>query len=400
MHVLFVHQNFPGQFGPFAFALARRPGWRVTFVSANQDGTVRGVECLRYDLQGGATQANHYCSRTFENGVWHAHAAYEALAARPDIRPDLVVGHSGFGSTLYLRELYPAARLVNLFEYFYCPRDSDMDFRPEFPVVPLERLRAVSRNAMILLDLDACDRGYCPTPWQRSLFPAEFLNKLSVVFDGLDTELWKPHSGWLGQVGSVSLPPGSRLVTDVARGFESMRGFDIFLKAADRLVRRRPDVQVLVVGSDRIHYGGDARHIGGKSFNAWVLAQGDYALDRIHFVGPLPEAVLARVLAASQAHIYLTVPFVLSWSLLNAMACGAPVVASDTPPVRDVIVDGQTGRLVDFFDAAAIAAAVEDYLDDPARARDIGRRAALLMQDHYSVAACLPKFEHLLEGTS
>ena len=189
MHVLFVHQNFPAQFGPFAFRLARTPGRRCTFVSNKAAGVHRGVDCIRYEVGGGATAATHFCSRTFENATWHAAAVHAALAARPDVQPDLIVGHSGFGSTLFLRDLYPGVPIVNLFEYFYRVTDSDMDFRPDFPVRPADTHRARARNAMILLDLDNCDLGYCPTRWQLARFPHEYRHKLRPLFDGIDTEL-------------------------------------------------------------------------------------------------------------------------------------------------------------------------------------------------------------------
>lgn len=400
MHVLFVHQNFPAQFGPFAFRLAGRPGWRCTFVSANQEGTVRGVECVKYTVRGGATKTTHYCGRTFENAVWHAHAVHDALAARPDLQPNVIVGHSGFGSTLFLGELYPGVPVVNLFEYFYRVRDSDMDFRPEFPPAPLDRLRAEARNAMILLDLNRCTAGYCPTKWQRSRFPGEYQPKLRVLFDGIDTELWKPGGGPLAQIGDRPIPPGTKVVTYVARGFEAMRGFDIFMRAAQTLADRRPDVLFVVVGRDQVHYGGDAKHTGGKTFKEWVLANGRFDLSRFVFTGPLPEAALARLLAVTDLHVYLTVPFVLSWSLLNAMACGAPVLASDTAPVRDVITDGLTGRLAPFAEPDTFTDRMHELLDNPSARRAMGDAAADLVRREYALDVCLPRFDALLAAVT
>src|SRR5262249_6137876 len=156
--------NFPAQFGHIASYLVTRMGFRCTFVSQQPPGQVGGIEKIRYNLRGGATRQTHYCSRTFENAIWHSHAVFEALQARPDIRPDLIVGPSGFGSTIFLRDLYDRP-LINYFEYFYRPTDSDMDFRPDFPCDPLDQLRARARNAMLLLDLENCDVGYSPTRW-------------------------------------------------------------------------------------------------------------------------------------------------------------------------------------------------------------------------------------------
>ena len=173
MHVLFVHQNFPAQFGHIARHLIRSRGWTCTFVSKTPAGKVEDIEKVEYTTRGGARETTHYCSRTFENAVWHAHGVYEACKARPDRRPDLIVGHSGFGSTVYLPELYPDVPIINYFEFYYHPHHSDMDFRPEFPPSELDFLRARSRNAMLLLDLETCRRGYSPTRFQQAPLPGD-----------------------------------------------------------------------------------------------------------------------------------------------------------------------------------------------------------------------------------
>jgi glycosyltransferase involved in cell wall biosynthesis len=397
MHVLFVHQNFPAQFGPFAFRLARVPGYRCTFVSQRAEGVFRGVRCLRYQTRGGATEKTHFCSRTFENAVWHAAGVHDALAAAPDVRPDLVVGHSGFGTTLFLRDLYPGVPVVNLFEYFYRVAGADLDFRPDFPARPIDRLRARARNAMILLDLDNCDLGYCPTRWQLDRFPAEYRAKLRVLFDGIDTRLWKPDPAAPRRVGDRVIPPDVRIVTYVSRGMESMRGFDVFMRAAKTLADRRSDVLFVVVGQDRVCYGGDARFTGGKTFKEWVLSRDAYDPSRFVFTGLLPEPDLARLLAATDLHVYLTVPFVLSWSLFNALACGATVLASDTAPVRELITHGTNGLLVPFFDADAFAEAADKVLGDPAAFRPLGRAGAELIRERYDVELCTRQFLRLCD---
>lgn len=399
MHILFVHQNFPAQFGPLAFRLAATPGYRCTFVSNNRAGTVRGVRCLKYTPTGGATAKTHRFSRTFENAVWHAAAVHDALATAPDIRPDLIVGHSGFGSTLLLRDLYPGVPVVNLFEYFYRPEDSDLDFRPDFPPRPDDRLRARARNAMILLDLDNCDRGYCPTAWQRSRFPAEYQSKLTTLFDGIDTDLWRPDPAAPRRVGGRDVPAGTRIVTYVARGFESIRGFDVFMRAAKKVCDRRADVLFAVVGSDRVCYGGDERFTGGKSFREWVLSRDEYDPSRFAFTGPMPEAELAKLLAVTDLHVYLTVPFVPSWSLFDALACGAVVLASDTAPVREVVAHGRTGLLVPFFDVDGFAETAIRVLDDPAAFKPLGTAGTELIREKYSLDVSLAGFRQLISAT-
>lgn len=396
MHILFVHQNFPAQFGHLAAWLVQKHGFRCTFVSERPPGVTGGVERIQYQIKGGATKQNHYCSRTFENAIWHTHAVYEALQARPDIQPDLIVGHSGFGSTLFLRELYRCP-IVNYFEYFYRPTNSDMDFRPDFPTQPLDRLRAQARNAMLLLDLENCDLGYSPTRWQRDRLPALFHDKVRVIFDGIDTTVWRPQPGLPRRIGNLTLPPDVKLVTYATRGMESMRGFDIFMRMAKKLCDRRSDVLFLIAGQDRICYGGDDKHIGQASFKEWVLAQDQYDLSRFVFLGLLPGTQLAELFALSDLHVYLTVPFVLSWSLLNALACGATVLASDTAPVREVIEPGRTGLLADFFDVDGFAATADKVLDHPKEYRPLGAAGVDLVRERYSLDVCLPRMLRLYE---
>lgn len=395
MHVLYVHQNYPAQFGHVAAALAATPGYKCTFVS-KKPAAPGPVERIQYTLRGGATKHNHACTRSFENAVHHSLAVYAALKARPDIKPDLVVGHSGFGSTLYLRDLYPDTPIINYFEYFYHTEGGDLDFRPEFPINELGRLRARTRNAMILLDLEACAAGYSPTHWQQTRLPAAFRPKVEVIHDGIDTAFWKPTADRGHETrGSQE----TKLVTYVARGFEAMRGFDVFMKVAKRLCDQRQDVEFAVVGEDRVCYGGDTRFTGGKTFKEWVLAQDNYDLSRIQFLGRMPPAELSRLLAASDLHLYFTTPFVLSWSLLNAMACGAPVLASDTPPVREVIRDGDTGLLAPFHDVDRWVERANEVLDDPAAVRPLGAAARRLVRDAYSVETCLPRMRKLYQDT-
>jgi glycosyltransferase involved in cell wall biosynthesis len=396
MHVLFIHQNFPAQFGHVASYLALRKGFRCTFLSQQPAGTTGGIECIQYKLAGGATAQTHYCSRSFENAIWHSHALYQALEARPDIRPDLVVAHSGFLSTIFLRELYDCP-IINYFEYYYRTRGADMDFRPDFPYPALNRLRARARNAAVLLDLESCDAGYSPTRWQRSLFPRLFQDKIRTIFDGIDTGIWRPLTGVPRRIGDRVIPDDTRIVTYVARGMESIRGFDIFMKTAKVLYQRRPNVLFVVVGEDRICYGGDEEFTGQKSFKDWVLARDDYDLSRFVFTGQVPIGILAQLFAISDLHIYLTVPFVLSWSLLNALACGTTVLASDTAPVREVIEPGKNGLLADFFDVEALASAAGKVLDAPGDYKGLGRAGVQMIQERYSLDVCLPRMLALYE---
>ncbi|HEX3148396.1 MAG TPA: glycosyltransferase [Gemmataceae bacterium] len=398
MHVLFVHQNFPAQFGHIAAHLTKRHGYRCSFVNERRAGKVGDIECIQYKLDGGATKHNHYCTRTFENATRHAMSVYDAMKARPDIQPDLVVGHSGFGSTLFLRELYPDRPIINYFEYFYRTRHSDMDFRKEYPPQPMDFLRARARNATVLLDLDNCDAGYSPTEYQRNLFPAAYQPKLRTIFDGVDTAIWKPMPNLPREVNGFKVPDGLKVVTYATRGMESMRGFDIFMKAAKKLCDRRKDVIFLIAGQDRVCYGGDERFTGGKTFKEWVFSQDNYDQSRFHFLGLIPPTELAKLFNITDVHVYLTVPFVLSWSLVNALACGATVLASDTTPVREMIQTGVNGVLFDFFNADALAELANQLIDRRDEYRVLGRQAAAIIQSKYTVDVCLPKMVEMYES--
>lgn len=395
MHALFLHQNFPAQFGMVANQLARE-GHRVTFVSRKESGTAQGIERIKYEPRGGATKSTHYSSRTFENLVWHSHAVYDALKARPDVVPDLIVGHSGYVSTVLLRELYRCP-MINYFEYYYHTRNSDIDFRPD--VIPAEedRLRSHFRNPALLVDLVNCDLGYAPTTWQRDRLPPLFHSKVRVIFDGVDTALWKPLPRIQGErhAGKFVIPEGVKLVTYVARGFESIRGFDIFMKVAKKIYQRRPDVRFVVVGQDRICYGGDDKRTGGLSYKQWVLAQDQYDLSKFAFLGVVPAEILAQLLAQTDLHLYFTAPFVLSWSLMNALACGAPVVASRTAPVCEMIEHGRNGLLADFFDIDRLADLSCGVLEKPDEHRHLGKNAAEFIRGKYALDVCLPQLRKL-----
>ncbi len=412
MHILYVHQNFPAQFGHIAKHLTQNRGWKCTFISETPGGVVDGIEKVQYKLAGGATKQNHFCSRTFENCVWHCDAIYKALKLRRDFKPDLIVGHSGFGSTLFLRELYPDVPVINLFEFYYSAHDpdSDMDFRHDLGwKIPEEKyLRSRCRNAMILLDLQNCNRGYTPTQFQRSRFPREYQPKLETIFDGVDRSIYHGHEESLRPpinlrtpriVAGVHVPAATRVVTYVSRGFESMRGFDIFMRSANRIAKMYPDVVFLIVGSDKIVYGGDETYLEGKkTFKEWVLSREQYDLSKFHFLGRLNQGDLARLLASTDLHMYMTVPFVLSWSMMDALSCGAVVLGSDTAPVREMIRDGENGLLADFFDVNGFAEKAVQVLKDPDAYRPLGRAAERMIEEKYSLDAVLPAMLAMYES--
>lgn len=397
MHVLFVHQNFPAQFGHIAQELVSRHGFQCTFATNRATAEqVGGIRVLQYVPQGGATQKTHYFTRTFENSVAHAHGVFEACRAAGGLRPDLVVGHSGFGSTLFLHELFDCP-IVNYFEYFYHPHNSDMDFREDANPELRDILRSYCRNAMLLLDLQNCQAGYSPTHWQRSRFPAAYRDKIEVIFDGVDRSVWHRHEHLPRQMGPYSVDENTRIVTYVSRGLESMRGFDIFMRVAERIYQQMPNVVFVVVGEDRVAYGGDLRYLGGKTFRQHVLEQHEYDLSKFIFPGRMAPPQLAQLLSLSDLHIYLTVPFVLSWSLFDALSCGCTVVASNTPPVQELVTHEETGLLADFHDVDGLAALALRVLRDVPGHRHLGEAGARLIAEQYDLQLMLPRMLDLYE---
>jgi glycosyltransferase involved in cell wall biosynthesis len=397
MHILFIHQNFPAQFRYIAPRLIKDFGYRCSFVTERAEGELPGVEKILYKPRGGATVANHPLTRNFENTVAHAHGVYDALKARRDLAPDLIVAHTGFGSSLFVQYLFDAP-LINFLEFFYHPVGQDLGFRPEMPVEEMNLLRTKTSNAMILLDVANCDRGWTPTHYQRDFFPPELRSKIDVIFDGIDTAVYFRKGDALQRVrAELQIPADHRIVSYVARGFEMMRGFDIFMKAAKRIYQQFDKVTFIVVGTDRIHYGSDFKFIREKTFRHHVLAQDEYDPTRFRFTGYVQQDRLADFLSAADAHIYLTEPFIASWSMVNAMSCGAVVVASDQTCVREYIEPGVDGLLENFFDFEAIAARVVEILKDPPAFRAIGDAAIKTVAEKFSLDVAMPRLKSLFE---
>lgn len=395
MHVLFVHPEFPGQFGQVARSLARERGYRCTFLTAAEAPTEdQGIRVLRYRPAEGA-KARSYLSQDFDQDVAHAAGAYEAVKAlRRRLEPDLVVGHAGWGPTLFLPELYPNTPHVGYFEYFYHPHGSAVDFRADWP--PSERavLRHRLQNATIMLQLESCAAGYTPTRFQHGLLPHRYRDKVRIIHDGVDTRFWRRPEEPAPSEGD------KRIVTFVSRGLEAMRGFDVFMRVAKRIYETYPNVVFLVVGWDSVEYGNELELISERTFKEYVLKQDDYDLERIRFLGPVAPESLAQLLYLSDLHIYLTVPFVLSWSLLDAMASECVVLASATEPVQEVITEGENGLLRGFFDVEGMAQVAVEVLKDPRAYRSLGRAARQTVVDRYSLDVVVPELARFFEDVA
>jgi glycosyltransferase involved in cell wall biosynthesis len=403
MHVLFTHRAFPAQFGQLALELTKRYGWKCSFLI---DQISRCPEpspemLARLELHQIAlppafqAERNIPWAQNFGHYLELCQAGFETLKGMRDLRPDLVVGHAGLAPTLFLPELL-ACPIINYCEYYFARQHCDLTYRIDLP--PAEPAPFYPRciNAATLMSLLACDAGYSPTSWQRRSFPQRFWPKIDVHFDGIDTDLYQPRRSDLILKGQ-RIPPETRVVTFVARGLESMRGFDLFMKVAHRLCCERSDLLFVVAGDEETYYGWDQFHTGQRSFKQWVLSQGDVDLSRFVFLGHVEPAHLAEVLGRSDLHFYLSVPFVLSWSLFNAMACACVILGSDVDPVREVIEPGRSGLLEPLFDIERLTETALRVLDDPGSYRPLGQAARALVEAKYSLDVCIPEIKSYLE---
>ena len=395
MNVLFVHQNYPAQFGTIASALARNYGWKCTFVT-KWEGKTDAIPMVKYKPVGGATENVHFLARNFENTSRAALGVYQALKkANLNPKPDVIVAHSGFGSTLFLRDLYDCP-VVNLFEFYYRLGSGPSSYTSQFAMEPRFEQRMRFLNACILLDLQEAAAGYTPTHFQRNQFPKEYLPKIETIFDGVDSVRFSKQLNLPRVIRGRTIPDDVKIVTYVSRGFESMRGYDIFIQAAKRIYAEYPKVLFVCVGSDRVCYGSDKRRITEKSFREHIENREKPDPDKFFYTGVVPPDELIKILSLSDVHIYFTVPFVLSWSMINAMSCGCNIVSCRTGPVEEVIVHNENGLLADYHDIEGHAQNALKILRDGAGYARLGANARRTVEDKYSLNRTLPALMRLL----
>jgi len=384
MRLLVVHQNFPGQFGHFVREWAKRPGWDVRGLGRDTAPGVPGFDKLiRYKLARNVRADQHLYLRQIESSTLHGQAAARAMIKlkQSGFTPDTILAHPGWGETLFAKDVFPNARLVHFCEWYYHADGADLGFDPEFPLTFDDRARIRMWNAQHALDLVQCDAAVSPTHWQRSRYPEILQPKIIVQHEGIDTEKLGPDpTATVTTPSGVVLKAGDSVITYVARNLEPYRGFHVFMRALEKIQKAHPNCHALIVGGDDVSYG--RRPQGAKNWREKMLAEVKLDPSRTHFMGRVPYAQYLKVLQVSAAHVYLTYPFVLSWSLLEAMACGAPIVASDTAPVREVIRDRSNGRLVPLFNVAATASTVVESLRDPAQNQAMRERARIDAQCH------------------
>jgi glycosyltransferase involved in cell wall biosynthesis len=401
--IVFVHQNFPGQFVHLAHALKDRPGLRLAVVTHQGNEQRDFLPTARYPWEPKQAGTPTPLAANYALRVSRGQVAAKAMMAVRDrgINPELVIGHLGWGETLFAKDVFPDARLVVNAEYFYAATGADVDFDPEFPLGGgIERRFEVrAKNAAILAALNDADLGVAPTRWQAGRFPAYLQQKLAIAHEGIDTARVKPDPAAVFRVPRRKLVfrPGDEVVTFVNRNLEPYRGYHIFMRALPTILASRAQANAVIVGGDSVSYGAAAPD--GRSWKEIFLSEVRDWLPpgRVHFVGKIPYADYVSLLQVSAAHVYLTYPFVLSWSMLEAMSAGAPLIASDTEPVREVVEHGRNGVLVDFFDVGALTERVIDVLAKPEAYRAMRQAARETIVQKYDLASvCLPQWLKLL----
>ncbi|MGH8660885.1 MAG: glycosyltransferase family 4 protein [Burkholderiales bacterium] len=399
MKILFVHQNFPGQYRHLAAALARTPGWEVVGLGDPKNiknrPPIPGVKLGGYQAPAPASPRTHHYVAPLESAVRRGQSVVRACLElkKRGFTPDVIHAHPGWGEALFLKDVFPAARVTVYCEFYYRGSGTDVGFDPEYPATLDDVCRVRVKNAASLLSLEAADAGVSPTQWQKKQFPKEYQDRIEVVPEGVNTDLLKPDAAaeLVIPERKLKLTPSDEVITYVARNLEPYRGFHVFMRALPEIQRRRPNAHVLVVGADGVSYGRQLPK--DTTYRKRLLEEvgAKLALERVHFLGQVPYSTLVKVYQVSSAHVYLTYPFVLSWSLLEAMAAGCVIVGSRTPPLEEVVTDGRNGFLTDFFDTAKLAERVNKVLEKRKDLQKVRERARKTIVERYDLKrVCLP----------
>ncbi len=402
MKILFVHNNFPAQYRNLAAELANDPGFELAAIGASHARPMPSVKLIKYALPDADVSGTHPFARRFDLECRRAEQVLYSLStlATSGFTPDVILAHPGWGETLPLRTMFPKARQLVYCEFFYGAEGRDIGFDPEFPLSGLDgHIGLQLKNATTLLTLADCDVGISPTNWQQSTFPRHYQSKIEVIHEGIDTSHVRPDPQ-----ARLTLPNGrevsrsDEIVTFVVRNLEPLRGYHIFMRALPEILRRRPNAQIVIIGRDGLSYG--LPPPAGSNWKSIFLQEVRDRLDmsRVHFMGGVPYHTFIAALQVSSAHVYLTYPFVLSWSALEAMSAGCLVIGSDTPPVREVISSGDNGLLVPFFAVDEVAARVVEALQEPDRFYAVREAARQFVVEHFDAKrVCLPQMRQLLD---
>jgi glycosyltransferase involved in cell wall biosynthesis len=396
---LFVHQNFPGQFVHIVRHLVASGRHDVVFICEPNSNSIPGVRRVSYQGPERPGLPTHADARDFAAAMARAEAVSRAAqqVRQLGFTPDIIIGHHGWGELLNLQDVWPGVPLLGYHEFYYALDGLDVGFDPEFPVGVDSFANIRAKNAVNLLALTNPGVGQTPTQFQLDTYPAWARPSIHLLREGVDLDICRPSHTRprLAKIGGVEIAADDRLVTYVARDLEPYRGFHIMMRAIPGILRARPDVRVVMVGADGVSYGA---RLSQGTWREHLMRElrGQFDPARIHFPGKLDHSSYVRLLQRSDAHVYLTYPFVASWSLREAMACGCALVCSDTAPVREFVTHGETGMLTPFLDPGALADRVVETLEGGPEVTAMRRRAHEWAQAHLSMQDYLHRYEALI----
>lgn len=410
MQILFIHQNFPGQYRYLARHFAKDPDWEVYAIGEKENVkrqmayVPKGIKLLGYDAPKAVEPNSNFPVKEFGNQYYRAQMLGALLGRQipKGLDPDVICCHPGWGEGLFLREFFPRAKLIYFFEFFFQPSGSLVNFDKENPKTLSQKLGFRVKNAINLLSLDVADAGISPTRWQWQTHPKEYQQKIRIIHDGVDTDIVKPNPSAKLAFPKSEAPnkvfsSSDEIITFSVRNLEPSRGFDRYMRALPRLQKIRPNAWFLIVGGDEKSYVKE--HESGKSWREVMLEEVGEQLDmsRILFLGRLPYQELLKLFSISSLHIYMTIPFVLSWSMLEVMACGTPVLGSRTAPVEEVIADGRNGFLFDYFSEDELVEKVRDLMESPELLSRVGESGRDHIVKNYDLMTkCLPQHLELI----
>jgi glycosyltransferase involved in cell wall biosynthesis len=405
MRILFLHQNFPGQFVHIARALLQDGRHELLALVPDTHRLPTPVPLRHYAFTRPAAPTTSSLSDHYDRCVAQGAAVAAGLRAldAEGFVPDLVIGHGGWGETLFVKDVWPKTRFILYAEFCYAADGADVGFDPEFPLRDrvTSRMRVSARNTPMLHSLLAADLAVCPTRWQADSFPAIFQPKIVIAHEGIDTARAHPDADANLSLGrqDITLRVGDEVVTFIARNLEPYRGYHVLMRALPRILAARPNARIVIVGGDGVSYGSPPAD--GSNWKTRFLSEvaANIDISRIHFVGRVPHSALLQIMRVSAAHIYLTYPFVLSWSLLEAMSAGALIIGSRTAPVEEVVTHGENGLLCEFFDIENLAATVIEALSQPQRYRALRKAARETIVRRFDLErVCLPLWRGLVDG--
>jgi len=396
VNYLFVHQNFPGQYYHLIRSLLRKKSNRLVFISEPNTNRLAGVQRVFYQAPKAEPEQTHPNARDWDAAARRAELVAKTAAnlKRLGFLPDVIIGHHGWGELLDLPDVFPGVPILGYFEFYYDPAGQDVGYDPEFPV-PSDRFpRIRAMNVVNHQALGLRQHGQTPTRWQLTRYPDWAQTRIRLMPEGARLDLCRPEPEAATrpyELNGFAVSPKQKLVSFVCRNLEPYRGFHIMMRALPRLLRERPEVRVIMVGGDDVSYGAKLSHGTWRELMQKELA-GKYDESRVLFPGQVPYDAYVALLQRSDVHVYLTYPFVASWSLREAMACGCHIVAADVEPVSEFIADGQNGVLVPGLDPEAVAGAVAGALADKRRSKRLRAGARRFAETHLDMQTHLDAY--------